>query len=409
VGTFDHGVGEVPQVFAVASYYFMLSDPAPSFTFTVQTIVPPTNDDISGATVIGSLPFTATQDSLTATSAPTDPTPSCGAPNGYSVWYSYTPATDGLIQISTSAADGFPAEATAYSGPARATAASPLTEVGCSTFLPLQVSATAGTTYYFLLGSNLPASTFTLQVSPGVPFAAPQITAPAVVADTDPGVCSANVGFGGLSVTGNPTPSVQVFPGSASGGNFAPGTTQVSVQASNALGFASTSFPVTVSDDEKPQIVTPADISIGATKSSGAVVAYPAPSVSDNCPGVSVSSSPASGSRFKIGRTTVTVTAVDASGNRSASTFVVRVGGAQAQLLQLAKAVKGVGVGQTLEVTVRMAEGQRDRDQVHAVCATLQTFELQVATQSPAFIDADTAVILDAEAQQIRSVLKCHP
>src|SRR4051794_25620145 len=53
------------------------------------------NDDIGAATVVtGPFPFTATQDNLAATQNPADPTPSCGAPNNFTVWYSYTPATD---------------------------------------------------------------------------------------------------------------------------------------------------------------------------------------------------------------------------------------------------------------------------------------------------------------------------
>ena len=393
------------------TYYFLLGSftPRPSFTFTVAAVVPPANDDIGGATGIGSLPFSATQDSLTATSASTDPTPSCGAPNGSSVWYSFTPSTDGLIQISTSAADGFPPVPTAYSGQAGAMAASVLTEVGCSTSLPLQVSATVGTTYYFMVGSNLPADTFTLQVTPAVPFAAPQIAAPGVVADTDPGLCTANVNFGGLSVTGNPTPTIEVSPWAISGGSFPVGATSVTVDAFNAIGFASTNFTVTVTDHEKPQIMTPGDISADATQANGAVVDYSTPTAIDNCPGVSVTTSPASGSRFKIGHTSVTVTATDASGNVSTSTFRVKVEGARTQLQQLASSVKGVGAGQTLEATVRIAEALRNHGRIEAVCQDLQTFELQVATQTPSLIDAGTAATLDAQAQQIRSVLRCRP
>jgi hypothetical protein len=50
------------------------------------------------------------------------------------------------------------------------------------------------------------------------------------------------------------------------------------------------------------------------------------PTVSDNCPGVTFVCSPASGSEFLTGITTVTVTATDASGNQTRSSFTVTVG-----------------------------------------------------------------------------------
>jgi hypothetical protein len=106
---------------------------------------PPANDDIANATPVTAVPFTATQDSLTATQGPSDPTPSCGATSGSSVWYSYTPTADGTILAETSGGDLFPPLITAYAGPPNATAASPLTEAGCST-RGLLIYVTSGTT-----------------------------------------------------------------------------------------------------------------------------------------------------------------------------------------------------------------------------------------------------------------------
>ncbi|MEW6128202.1 MAG: HYR domain-containing protein, partial [Acidobacteriota bacterium] len=53
------------------------------------------------------------------------------------------------------------------------------------------------------------------------------------------------------------------------------------------------------------------------------VVNYPAPQVSDNCPGESVVCVPPSGSCFGLGVTTVSCTATDASGNTANCSFVV--------------------------------------------------------------------------------------
>jgi hypothetical protein len=55
------------------------------------------------------------------------------------------------------------------------------------------------------------------------------------------------------------------------------------------------------------------------------VVNYPAPVASDNCPGVGVVCSPASGASFPLGTTTVTCTATDMSGNTATCSFSVSV------------------------------------------------------------------------------------
>ncbi len=162
------------SVIAGTTYYFMLTSvsPRPTFTFTVQAIVPPSNDDISGATIVTELPFSASQDNLTATPAASDPSPSCGSSAGFSVWYSYTPTTKGTIQVSATGGDLFPPTPTAYTGPAHATTSSPLREAACSTSGMLQLNVTAGTTYYFLLASNIPRPTFTFSIQP-VPTVVP--------------------------------------------------------------------------------------------------------------------------------------------------------------------------------------------------------------------------------------------
>ncbi|WP_423219974.1 HYR domain-containing protein [Bacillus luti] len=56
----------------------------------------------------------------------------------------------------------------------------------------------------------------------------------------------------------------------------------------------------------------------------GAIVTFQ-PTVTDNCPGVTFSCSPASGSFFSVGTTPVTCTATDASGNTATCSFTVTV------------------------------------------------------------------------------------
>lgn len=55
------------------------------------------------------------------------------------------------------------------------------------------------------------------------------------------------------------------------------------------------------------------------------MVSYPAPVVSDNCPGVTAVCNPPAGSWFPTGVTTVTCTAADTAGNTSTCSFTVTV------------------------------------------------------------------------------------
>ncbi|MBI2828240.1 MAG: Ig-like domain repeat protein, partial [Acidobacteria bacterium] len=79
-------------------------------------------------------------------------------------------------------------------------------------------------------------------------------------------------------------------------------------------------------DTTPPAIGAVVDVVAEATSPAGAVVSFTLPDVTDDTdPAPAVSASPASGSQFPLGTTTVTVTAVDASGNRSSKTFTVTV------------------------------------------------------------------------------------
>ena len=82
--------------------------------------------------------------------------------------------------------------------------------------------------------------------------------------------------------------------------------------------------------DDTPPVLTacPADITQAADAGSctGAVVTYTAPTATDNCdPSPAVVCSPASGSTFPVGTTTVTCTATDACGNTDTCMFDVTV------------------------------------------------------------------------------------
>lgn len=79
-------------------------------------------------------------------------------------------------------------------------------------------------------------------------------------------------------------------------------------------------------DVTPPTIFCPQDVFAQATGTNcGIVVSYPSPSVSDNCPGLSLQCNPPSWSYFSAGTNTVTCIATDASNNSASCTFDVFV------------------------------------------------------------------------------------
>ena len=110
------------------------------------------------------------------------------------------------------------------------------------------------------------------------------------------------------------------------GDDFAVGTTTVTYTATDAAGLSTTtSFDVTVTDDEDPAIAgMPADITQTADADlCSAVVTYTAPTASDNCGVSTFTSTHNSGDTFAVGTTTVTYTATDAAGNTVSASFDV--------------------------------------------------------------------------------------
>lgn len=114
---------------------------------------------------------------------------------------------------------------------------------------------------------------------------------------------------------------------------FPTGTTIITYTATDNAGNVTVGTQrvvVTESPAVNPTITAPADVSVntgaGAT-SCGAVVSdatLGSASANDNCPGVTVSRSPA-GNTFPVGNTTVIYTATDASGNTATDTQTVTV------------------------------------------------------------------------------------
>ncbi|HEX3542138.1 MAG TPA: HYR domain-containing protein [Acidimicrobiales bacterium] len=111
-----------------------------------------------------------------------------------------------------------------------------------------------------------------------------------------------------------------------SGSTFALGGTTVSCSSTDTRGnLSSGMFTVTVEDTTAPVITTPGDQTVEATGPSGATVTYTATAADAVDGAVNVTCTPASGSTFPLGDTTVSCSAADAAGNTAGATFVVHV------------------------------------------------------------------------------------
>lgn len=139
-----------------------------------------------------------------------------------------------------------------------------------------------------------------------------------------PGECGATVGFE-FDVTDN-CPGATVTAEPPSGSYFDVGENPVTVVATDIMGNTDTCiFTVTVYDDQLPVALCGGDIeTVNDSGYYGAFVNY-AVSAQDNCPGVTSSANPPSGSYFEPGEHTVLVTAQDVSGNIGQCEFNVIV------------------------------------------------------------------------------------
>lgn len=169
------------------------------------------------------------------------------------------------------------------------------------------------------------------------------ITCPAnITVNVDPNQCGAVVNYPAPTTSGVCGPVTTV---PASGSFFPRGVTTVTA---TEPGGGICSFTITVLDNQNPTITCPANITMNNTPGQcGAIVNFATPTAADNCPGVIVTSVPASGSLFPTGTTTVTSTATDASGNTATCTFTVTVNDTQNPTITCpANIVQGTDPGQ---------------------------------------------------------------
>jgi hypothetical protein len=139
----------------------------------------PANDDVAGATAIGSLPFGDTVDTTEATTAADDP--DCVG-NGHTAWYSFTPVADVTVSADTFGST-FDTTLSAYSG-----SPGSLTQIACSDDAggrqsQITLDLAGGQTYHLMVAACCggPGGTLELLVKEGPPRPPPPPPPPPVV------------------------------------------------------------------------------------------------------------------------------------------------------------------------------------------------------------------------------------
>lgn len=156
-----------------------------------------------------------------------------------------------------------------------------------------------------------------------------QITLPARAADADGDALSVVWAIDGAErytqqvVAGNPATVADV----AFAYTLTPGDHTIKVTVLDGELSASCEMTVTIQKDTEPPVLTcPADIAVPADPGQcGALVAFSV-TATDNCPEVTITSAPPSGTAFPIGTTTVLCSATDSAGNVAEGSFTVTVG-----------------------------------------------------------------------------------
>jgi uncharacterized repeat protein (TIGR01451 family) len=151
------------------------------------------------------------------------------------------------------------------------------------------------------------------------------LTCPSNVSATTT-TCTAVVTYATPTTSGNcGTDPVVCSPPSGSAFPIGPTTVTCTTQSGGECSFTVT---VTGNDTTPPTITCPSNITTpeDPPSSGAAQVSYATPTATDNCTqDVQVNCSPASGSSFPTGTTTVTCTATDASNNTTTCSFTVTV------------------------------------------------------------------------------------
>ncbi len=226
--------------------------------------------------------------------------------------------------------------------------------------------------------------------------------------------CTASDSGSGLASAGDAAFTLDTsVPDEAEDGNAQTGSHQVC----DVAGNCTTAGPIggIKVDRKAPSLSLPANLTLNATGPTGAVATYSATATDGGSGVATVACSPASGTAFVIGQTTVTCTATDHAGNSASGTFTVTVAGAKEQLAdliqkvvnasQLSPAAKTLLVGKLNQLLASFDPSNATQRQ--AVCLALQIFKTAVQLQAGKTITQAQATEWIADANRIRAVLAC--
>jgi hypothetical protein len=242
---------------------------------------------------------------------------------------------------------------------------------------------------------------------------APSISAPANIEDyhNDPGLGSAAIASVGspeasdnCALQGDPVATRS--DGAALDAPYPVGVTTITWTARDAAGnVATASQSIEVIDVEDPIITfVPADFSVNATSSLGAMVSY-AFTAQDNVGVTSQSCVPELGSRLPIGATEVTCSASDAAGHAVSKSFVVTVIDAPTQMMNLIEYVisRGMPEGMTNPLVNQLQEAFANAGTAHG-CKKMNDFLALVEVKG---VPGAWADYMFSEAQRIMTVMQC--
>ena len=190
-------------------------------------------------------------------------------------------------------------------------------------------------TYTITLRNNGPSDAASVTLADPLPFGAIFNTCVA----TGGGVCGGagqnqNVTFASLAVGATATVTFGSTANCAlSDGSVINNTATISAATADPNPANNAASASTVAQNPPPIIVCPPDRDVIAPTpgSMTAIVNFPDPLVMDNCPGATVVCTPASGTAFPLGTTTVNCTATDSGGATAMCNFKVTVWDASIQ------------------------------------------------------------------------------
>jgi hypothetical protein len=201
----------------------------------------------------------------------------------------------------------------------------------------------------------------------------------------------------------------------ASGSAFPIGTTTVNCSASEpGSDMATGSFTVTVNDTDLDLTNLPSNLTVNATSPQEATVTYTPPTVVDeDSPLPPVNCTPASGSTFAIGTTTVTCTVSDSDDTPSSvsQSFTVMVNGAATQVSDLITTVNSFGLPADIQAgfdtPLQAVQTDLTNNNPAQACSDLTAFINNVQAQSGKHLTVSQANQLLAAAKQVQAVLGC--